>query len=60
MGSEDFAYYLKEKPGAFFFIGCRSEEKGINSPHHNPCFDIDTDALNVMMETLLIACFSEY
>jgi len=47
MGSEDFAYYLQQKPGAFFWIGCGNEKKGINKPLHHPAFDMDEDALAI-------------
>jgi amidohydrolase len=42
MGGEDFAYYLQEVPGAFFFLGAGD---GTNYPHHHPAFDIDEKAL---------------
>ena len=58
MGGEDFAFFTREKPGAYFFIGCRNEEKGITAPHHNPNFDIDERALGVMLEALLAAYFT--
>ncbi|KQL49499.1 peptidase M20 [Brevibacillus choshinensis] len=45
MGSEDFAYYLREKPGMFFFTGARNEEIGANYPHHHPMFDFDEQAM---------------
>ncbi|MFS0553972.1 amidohydrolase [Brevibacillus sp. 179-C9.3 HS] len=45
MGSEDFAYYLQQKPGMFFFTGARNEELSANYPHHHPRFDIDERAL---------------
>ena len=45
MGSEDFSYYLQEKPGMFFFTGARNEEIGANQPHHHPMFDIDERAM---------------
>ncbi len=32
MASEDFSYYLMEKPGAFIWLGCKTEE--IESLHH--------------------------
>ena len=41
MGGEDFAYYLKERPGLFFFTGARNEQLGATFPHHHPKFDID-------------------
>jgi len=45
MGAEDFAYYLKKIPGAFFFIGSTNIEKGFIHGHHHPRFDFDESAL---------------
>ncbi len=59
MGGEDFAYYLREVPGCFFFVGAGNEEKGATYPHHHPRFDIDEDALSVGVEALL-ATYLEY
>ncbi|NPB04790.1 MAG: amidohydrolase [Aquificae bacterium] len=44
-GGEDFAYYLKKVPGAYFRLGIRNEEKGIVHPLHSAYFDVDEDAL---------------
>ena len=43
--SEDFSYFLQERPGAFIFVGANNEAKGITAPHHSPRFDVDEDAL---------------
>jgi amidohydrolase len=59
MGGEDFAYYLQEVPGCFFFIGAGNEEKGATYPHHHPHFDIDEDALSIGVQALL-ATYQEY
>ncbi|MBX5477053.1 MAG: M20/M25/M40 family metallo-hydrolase, partial [Clostridia bacterium] len=45
MGAEDFAYYLKERPGAFLFLGARNEAVGAHFPHHHPNFTVDEAAL---------------
>lgn len=45
MYSEDFAHYLRNKPGAYFFIGSRNVQKGIVSEAHSSDFDIDEDSL---------------
>ncbi len=45
MGAEDFSYFLLEKPGCFFNVGSRNEERGITWGHHHPRFDIDEDSL---------------
>jgi amidohydrolase len=47
MGAEDFAYFTKKIPGALFRLGTANKEKGLDSPLHNPNFDIDEDALDV-------------
>jgi amidohydrolase len=41
MGSEDFSYYLQEKPGAFIYVGMNGEKSMY--PHHHPKFDIDEE-----------------
>ena len=45
MASESAAYYLKEYPGAFAFLGIANLETGCGAPHHNPGFDVDESAL---------------
>ena len=45
MGSEDFSHYLTKKPGVFFRLGTRNEEKGCTTLPHNDNFMIDEDAL---------------
>jgi amidohydrolase len=59
MGGEDFAYYLQEVPGCFFFVGVGNEDKGAIYPHHHPKFDIDEDALSIGVEALL-ATYLQY
>lgn len=55
MGGEDFAYYLQEKRGAFFFTGAMKE--GNAYPHHHPMFDIDERSLPIAAKTLINAYF---
>lgn len=45
MGAEDFAYYVKEVPGTYMWIGARNEEKGFVNMMHHPEFDFDEDSL---------------
>lgn len=47
MGVEDFSYFSKAAPSAFFRLGCRNEEKGIVHGAHTGQFDIDEDALPI-------------
>jgi len=43
--SEDFSYFLQQRPGAFVFVGAGNQERGITAPHHSPRFDIDESVL---------------
>jgi amidohydrolase len=45
MASEDFGYYMKKVPGAFYFLGVGNPDKGITSPQHTPTYNVDEDAL---------------
>ncbi|HAM79898.1 M20 metallopeptidase family protein [Ornithinibacillus bavariensis] len=56
MGGEDFAYYLLEKPGAFFFTG--AEKAGNRYPHHHPHFDFDERAMPIAAKTLISAYYA--
>lgn len=47
MGVESFAFFSLERPSAFYFLGCRNEEKGIIHPAHNSLFDIDEACLPI-------------
>jgi len=48
MGGEDFAYYLKEKPGCFFFVGSAPNEQELfETPHHCSHFTMDERVLLV-------------
>lgn len=53
MGGEDFAYYVKEVPGAYYFLGVGNEKKGITSPQHSPTYTVDEDALKYGTEILM-------
>ncbi|TDQ39796.1 M20 metallopeptidase family protein [Aureibacillus halotolerans] len=45
MGMEDFAYYVKEVPGAFVYVGGRNPEINATYPHHNARFDVDETSM---------------
>jgi len=47
MGVEDFSFFCKERPGAFYHLGCGNQSKGINAPLHASNFNIDEDCLPV-------------
>jgi amidohydrolase len=50
--SEDFAYFLQQRPGAFVLLGAGNHERGITAPHHSPEFDIDESVLPLGAELL--------
>jgi amidohydrolase len=52
MGAEDFSYFLQERPGCFFFVGTRNEERGLTWGHHHPRFDIDEDGMAIGMQVM--------
>ncbi|MCB4770369.1 M20 family metallopeptidase [Ancylobacter sp. Lp-2] len=45
MGSEDFAYMLKERPGSYFFLGARTSEN--DRPLHHPGYNFNDDLLPI-------------
>ena len=47
MPSEDFSYFLKQRPGAFVFVGCQNIEKGHVGSLHTPTFLPDEGVLRV-------------
>ncbi|MGC4192107.1 MAG: amidohydrolase [Thermomicrobiales bacterium] len=52
MASEDFSYFLLERPGSFFFVGSRNEAQGLVWDHHHPKFNFDEDALGIGVATM--------
>ncbi len=53
MGSEDAAFFLREVPGCFFFVGSTPVEAETHVPHHNPKFDIDEEVLPIGASVML-------
>lgn len=53
MGAEDFSYFLENRPGAFWHVGTRNEERGIVWPHHHPRFDVDEDGMSFGIKTMV-------
>lgn len=51
MGGEDFAYYLQEAPGCFFFLGVQPE--GQIYPWHHPKYTVNEAAIPVGMKVLI-------
>ncbi|MFB5662596.1 M20 family metallopeptidase [Alteribacillus sp. HJP-4] len=57
MGMEDFAYYLKEVPGCFFWVGGALEEKDVY-PHHHPKFNVDEKAMLYIGRLFIASVFN--
>jgi len=43
--SEDFAFLLRERPGAYLWLGQGHGESGADRPLHHPCYDFNDEAL---------------
>ena len=59
MGSEDMSEFMDDRPGCYFFIGSRNDDKGLNFGHHHPRFDFDERAL-VTGAALMAAVAADY
>lgn len=55
MGSEDAAFFTREVPGCYFFLGSANAERELDAPHHNPHFDFDEDALPIGVAVMMQA-----
>ncbi|MCG0315155.1 MAG: amidohydrolase, partial [Calditerricola sp.] len=51
MGGEDFAHYLQQRPGCYFFIGMNGEMA--RYPHHHPRFTIDEAVLPIGVQMMV-------
>lgn len=58
MGGEDFSHFLRNRPGAFFNVGARNEDRGLIWAHHHPRFDVDEECLGVGMATMATTALS--
>ena len=52
MGGEDFSFYGKEIPAAFFFLGLRPSNKSTYPNLHSPEFDFNDEAIPVGVELM--------
>lgn len=50
MGMEDFCYFCKNVPGAFYQLGSRNEALGITAPTHSPQYDADPETVPLGMK----------
>ncbi len=59
MVSEDFGYYQRKVPGAYFFLGVRNAKRGITAMIHTPEFDADEAAIAVGVRAMAEAALGE-
>lgn len=52
MGSEDAAFFTRQVPGCYFFVGAANPSRGLGAPHHNPRFDFDEEAMEIGLAVL--------
>jgi amidohydrolase len=55
MGAEDFAFYAKQAPGMFFFVGAtpKGQDPKAAPSNHSPEFHLDESALDLGLRALL-------
>ena len=58
MTAEDFAFYSHHRPVCFFRLGTGNMAKGLTHAVHHPKFDIDEDALEVGIKSMLALALS--
>ena len=55
--AEDFAFFLREVPGTYYFLGTRNEKKGCVSPNHSSRFKVDEDVMKYGSASLALVAF---
>lgn len=55
--SEDFGYYARQVPSAYFYVGCKVADGG-SHPHHSPDFLMNEDCLIVAAKAAGIAALN--
>lgn len=59
MESDDFAYYLQQHPGNFFFVGSGGPDPATRNPHHHPAFDLDERSLGTVVRAYLALALAD-
>ncbi len=49
LGSEDFSFYLQQRPGAFYFVGTKPPDRGAVPFLHDPRYDFNDASLPRLM-----------
>jgi len=53
MAAEDFSYYTHHFPSLFYLVGIANKQKGIGAELHTPNFQIDEDAFDYAIGSML-------
>ena len=56
--AEDFAFFLREAPGTYYFLGTRNDERGCIYPNHSSRFKLDEDVLKYGSASLALLAFN--
>ncbi len=56
MGVEDFAFYSRQRPSVFFFVGTGYPDRSVNYGIHHGKFEADESALDVAVLLEVMAC----
>jgi amidohydrolase len=57
MGGEDFAYYAREIPGTFMFVGVGNKKSASSESLHSSRFDIDESVLKIGVAALAYSAY---
>ena len=55
--AEDFSFFLREAPGAYYFLGTRNQKKGCMSPNHSSSFKLDEEVMKYGTASLALLAF---
>lgn len=53
MAGDDFAYFAKEVPSVYFYLGSGNKKRGITEPLHSVNFDIDESCLKIGIAAII-------
>jgi len=56
--AEDFAFFLREAPGTYYFLGTRNDARGCIFPNHSSRFKLDEDILKYGSASLALLAFN--
>jgi carboxypeptidase Ss1 len=55
--AEDFSFFLRKAPGAYYFLGTRNEKKGCVYPNHSSRFKVDEEVMKFGAASLALIAY---